>query len=377
MVKIYRNANTNIEYREKYVEHLGSNRMLDFHKRIPGYQLSPLCNMDELAREIGVGELVVKDESNRYGIQSFKGLGASYSIYCIIRDIWEKVKQTTFEVEYLWDSSLNTLESITFTAATDGNHGKAVAWFSKLIDQHAVIYMPKDSADSRIKNIETEGAKVVLIDGTYDDCVQECNRDALQKGWHIVSDTAYPNNMDRPLDIVLGYTSLFKELEIQRDRNFDYVIIPVGVGGIASAAALYFHHYRKSNTKIITVEPLSSDCMMESLIKGEPTFSIGKQDSIMAGLNCGYPSLIAWDLLKNSIYLSVAISDNYVTKAMRMYHEEGIMAGESGAAALAGLLAIMDNQELACDLNLDSSSILLLNTEGITNPSFYTSIIGN
>ncbi|MFD1887702.1 diaminopropionate ammonia-lyase [Paenibacillus wenxiniae] len=353
---------------------IANSEIIDFHKHIPGYDPSPLIKVESNSL---TKTMHIKDESTRFNINSFKGLGASYSIFSILKERLKKEMNIDLKASNLWDGSIKNLPSITFSAATDGNHGKAVAWFSKLIKQTAIIYMPENSAEARIKSIEAEGATVVLIDGTFDDCVRICNEDSTHNNYEIVSDTAYIGNLERPMSIILGYTTLFKELDVQTSQVYDYVFVPAGVGGIAAAAALYFKHYKKSNTKIIVVEPLSSSCILESLIANKAVASNGLQDSIMAGLNCGFPSLRSWDILKNSMYLSIAIPDMYVYTAATYYYRYGISTGESGAAALAGLLAIMDDPILSSNLNINSSSVLLLNTEGMTNPEFCFSLEAN
>ncbi|MCY8490942.1 diaminopropionate ammonia-lyase [Bacillus atrophaeus] len=373
--RFFLNPSNKFDADKTYTNYMKSEEVLKFHRKIHGYKPSPLLKLSNIGSLLDMSHLYVKDESGRYGIQSFKGLGASYSIYCIIKKMWREKFNTSFKIRDLWSPYLNLLGPITLTAATDGNHGKAVSWFTRLIKQQAIIYMPKESATSRIKSIEEEGAKVVLVNGTYDKCVRQCKKDAELNGRQVVSDTAYPGNMEQPFDIIVGYTTLFKELDEQCQELFDYVIVPAGVGGIAAAAALYFNYYKKSSTKIIVIEPLSSACIMESLIAGTPSFSKGRLDSIMAGLNCGFPSLLSWELLKNTVYFSVAIPDEYVIQAIKYYYDEGIISGESGASALAGLLAIIDHQDIARKLNILNSSVLLLNTEGNTNPAFYSSII--
>jgi len=363
--------NTNLHKNQDKNNLLSNNKIIDFHRSLPSYIPSPLINMN---RNPFTKIMHIKDESKRFNIESFKGLGASYSMFSILRNRLNKELNIDLNYDDLWNESITNMPAITFSAATDGNHGKAVAWFANLIKQTAVIYMPKNSIPARIETIQEEGAKVVLVDGTFDDCVRTCNNESKKRNYEIVSDTAYLGNLEQPMNIILGYTTLFKELDSQTSQVYDYVLVPAGVGGIAAAAALYFHHYKKTSTKIIVIEPLSSNCIMESLIANKAVESHGSQDSIMAGLNCGFPSLKSWDILKNSVYLSVAIPDRYVYDAANYYQQYGILTGESGAAALAGLLAIIDYPTLNLNLKISSSSVLLINTEGITNPEFYFSL---
>ncbi|WP_158642135.1 diaminopropionate ammonia-lyase [Brevibacillus laterosporus] len=380
MFKYYFNHN----YKEKlecvdYIQDLKNGEVIKFHRSIEGYKATPLIELKNLSNELRLKSIYVKDESMRFGIKSFKGLGASYSIYGIIKRLWDEHFGQSFNATDIWDwSKMKKIGPITFSAATDGNHGRAVSWFSKILKQQSIIYMPANSAKSRIEAIEEEGGKVVLVDGTYDDCVKLCNYESMKSRWEVVSDTAYTGNIENPKNVVLGYTTMFKEIEEQYgEEEFDYIFIPAGVGGVAAAGALYFNYYRKKKVKIITVEPYNSDCFYESLKNGKPLHCNGKQDSIMAGLNCGFPSLIAWELLKNSIYLSVSVPDENAVTAMKKYFSEGIVSGESGSAALAGVLGVLnhENKGLANKINLMNSRILVLNTEGDTDPDNYKKII--
>ncbi|WP_410985049.1 diaminopropionate ammonia-lyase [Bacillus cereus] len=364
---------------DNYVNHLENNTVVKFHSSIEGYQPTPLLEMPVLSKDLGIKKIYVKDESSRFGIKSFKGLGASYSIFQIVKTLWEKEYHSPFHVLDIWnDEKIKKLGQLTFAAATDGNHGKAVAWFSKLINQNAVIYMPSSSSQSRINAIKEEGGKVVLIDGSFDECVKRCNIDSTVNGWQIVSDTSYPGNMENPKNVLLGYTTIYKEIDQCINEEFDYIFIPTGVGGVAAAGALYFNYYKNSRkTKLVTVEPESSDCLYESLKNNKPSYCTGIQDSIMVGLNCGFPSLSSWEILRNSVYLSLVIPDKYAIQGMRKYHDVGIVSGETGSGSLAGVLSILDkqNKSLADKMELKNSTILILNTEGDTDTENYKRII--
>jgi diaminopropionate ammonia-lyase len=276
-------------------------------------------------------------------------------------------------------------------AATDGNHGRAVAWTAKMLGQKAVIYMPGDSVPARVENIRAEGAEVVLVPGTFDDCVARCAAAAAKNGWQAISDTAYPGYREIPGWILLGYTSIFVELEGilhgPDKANVDAVILPAGVGGLAAAGAFYYaRHYGAQRPVLICIEPVSSDCFLESVRsgKGEARPTKGKQTSIMAGLNCGIPSPLAWPIVRDAMHFFLAVKDKYAEEAMRrFYHPLGmdqrIVAGESGASGLAALLALTNSDKLArvrpqLPLN-HSSRILLINTEGDTDPVNFKKIV--
>lgn len=368
---------------------LGSSDMLDFHKSLAGYAPTPLVSLPGLAASLGVGEIYVKDESYRFGIKAFKAFGASYAIYRFLKRQWENRfgAGVPFNEKSFKDPQvLKKLGAFTFCAATDGNHGRAVAWTAKKLKQRAIIYMPENTARSRIDNIESEGAEVVLVPGTFDDCVDRCAADAEKNNWQAVSDTAYPGYMEIPKYIMLGYTSIFREMEAVIDRDnkpgIDFVFLPAGVGGLAAAGTSYYvRRYGEKRPGLICVEPSDCDCFLESVKygSGEPLPTRGKQESIMAGLNCGIPSPVAWPIIRDGMELFIAVTDNYAEEAMRAYYKENITAGESGASGLAGLLALIRDHDLKeakkkVGLNKDSR-ILLINTEGDTDPVNYRKII--
>jgi diaminopropionate ammonia-lyase len=371
---------------------LANNDMLTFHKSIEGYAPTPLVELPLIAQSLGVKSVYVKDEAHRFGIKAFKAFGASYAIYRFLMDQWQKRfgQDEPFNEKSFKDPNvLQRLGSFTFCAATDGNHGRAVAWTANKLKQRAIIYMPDNTAQSRIDNIKMENAEVVLIPGTFDDCVTRCAQDAEKNGWQAISDTAYPGYMEIPKFIMLGYTSIFKEMEevgplhCESEAGIDFMFLPAGVGGVAAAGTSYYvQRYGANRPKLIAVEPSDCDCFLESVKygKGKPLPARGKQESIMAGLNCGIPSPVAWPIIRDGIELFTAITDDYVIDAMRAYHKEGIISGESGAAGLAALTALVNDEKLKqakdqIDIN-KNSRILLLNTEGDTDPVNYKKIVG-
>jgi diaminopropionate ammonia-lyase len=366
--------------------------MLAFHRSLPGYEPTPLRELPALAFRLGLGAVLVKDESKRFNIKAFKALGASYAIYRFLKKQWRGRFRTPFTPESFRDAvTLAALGSFTFCAATDGNHGRAVAWTAKKLGQKVVIYMPADSVQTRVENIRCEGAEVVLVTGTFDDCVKRCAGDAAKNGWHAISDTAYPGYREIPGWILLGYTTIFAELEgvlHQPDKaGVDVVILPAGVGGLAAAGAFYYSRaYGAERPVLICVEPVSSDCFLESIRfgKGEALPTRGKQTSIMAGLNCGIPSPLAWPIVRDATHFFLAVGDEYAVQAMRRYYrplgiDPRVVSGESGASGLAALLALTNSDKLAAlraKLPLNQNSrVLLLNTEGDTDPMNFQKIV--
>jgi diaminopropionate ammonia-lyase len=371
---------------------LNDSGMLDFHRSLPGYEPTPLRELPDLAFRLGLGAVLVKDESKRFNIKAFKALGASYAIYRFLKKQWQIRFGAPFTPASFQDEvALAQLGSFTFCAATDGNHGRAVAWTAKKLGQKAVIYMPADSVAARVEAIRGEGAEVVLVEGTFDLCVERCAADAAKNGWQAISDTAYPGYREIPGWILLGYTSIFAELEGTLHRpdraNVDAVILPAGVGGLAAAGAFYYaRRYGASRPCLICVEPVSSDCFLESVRfgKGEALATRGNQTSIMAGLNCGVPSPLAWPIVRDAMHFFLAVGDEYAEQAMRRYfHPLGmdpkIVSGESGASGLAALLALTNSDKLAkirVQLPLrHDSRVLLINTEGDTDPVNFQKVV--
>jgi diaminopropionate ammonia-lyase len=380
------------DWSDPFFDFLKSTDMGEFHRSIDGYAETPLVSLPKLAAELGLGEILVKDESHRYGINAFKGLGASYAIYRFLQGEWRKKFSEAMPftpASFKDPATMQKLGAYTFCAATDGNHGKAVAWTANKLRQRAVIYMPDNSAQARIDNITRENAEVVLVPGTFDDCVERCANDAKKNGWQVIGDTAYPGYMEIPCYIILGYSTIFRELEANIAKpgtdkaGVDLVFLPAGVGGVAAAGASYFTlRYGKDRPALVCVEPKESDCFLESIKNGngEPLFTKGNQMSIMAGLNCGMPSLIAWPIIRDSMELFIGVEDPWAEAAMRAHHREGVISGESGASAMAGLIALMTSdamrearERLAVGRH---TRAFVLNTEGATDPVNHARVVG-
>ncbi len=371
---------------------LQRNDMLEFHKSITGYFPTPLISLSSLSKSLKVKNIYVKDESKRFGLKAFKALGASYAIFRTINKKWKNNYGSDLTAKEFFNADIkNKIGDFTFCAATDGNHGMAVAWTANKLKQKAIIYMPSNTAKSRIDNISNENGKVVLIDGTFDDCVEKVAEDSRKNGWQVISDTAYPGYMEIPAYILLGYTTIFKEIEQQiKSQNLsfpDFVFLQSGVGGLSAAGTShYVLNYGDARPKLISVEPVDSDCFLESVKNGngETLPTKGKQESIMAGLNCGIPSPLAWKIIKDGMDFFLSVSDDYAEEAMRLYYypkgnDERIISGESGSAGLAGLLALCKNSKLEEAKNKlginGKSNILLINTEGDTDPENYRKVI--
>ena len=366
---------------------LRNSDMFDFHRSLEGYEATPLVPLPGIADSLGLNKVLVKDESFRFGINAFKALGASYAIYRFLKERWENKFDAPFNPESFSNPEvLEKLGAFTFCAATDGNHGRAVAWTAKMLRQQAVIYMPADTVPARIASIQSEGARVEIVEGTFDDCVGEASKNAKEQGWFEIADTAYAGYMTIPSWVLNGYSTLFREMESEingkREAQIDFIFLQAGVGAFAAAGASYYtQRYGKHRPKLICVEPVEAAGFLDSIHDGEgdPIPAKGKMETIMAGLNCGIPSLAAWPILKDSIELFLAISDDYAKKAMIQFAKAGVVSGESGASGLAALLALVNDPALAearRKIGLDAHSrVLLINTEGDTDPENYQKII--
>lgn len=351
-------------------EILKNSEALNYHQTLAEYNSTPLVQLENLAAKYEVGNIYVKDESHRFGLNAFKGLGASYAIY--------KTLQTGINIS-------------TFCTATDGNHGRAVAWASKKEGKKAVVFVPKDTVESRIKAIENEGAKVIVINGNYDETCEAAAKACEENGWKLIQDTSSVGYEDIPAQIMAGYLTHFQELESTlhpaSKPKIDVVFLQAGVGSWAAAGIWYYlNRYGKQKPKIVLVEPYESDGILASFKAAKPVKPQGNFKTIMAGLNCGIPSLSAWDIIKNGADISIKIKDNYVIDAIKQLYnpignDEQIISGESGAAGLAGFLAIMHQDSLLKveeTLRLNSNSnILFFNTEGATDPINFNKIVGD
>lgn len=352
------------------------------HRRLPGYAPTPLVSCPDIAAGLGVGAVWAKDESRRLGLPSFKVLGASYAV-C-------RVLAQRLGAEPAWATigdfraALAPLGRLTLTAATDGNHGRAVAWMARLLGADAVIYVPRGTAPARIAAIESEGARVTVVAGDYDAAVRRSALDASDT-CIVVSDTSWPGYTRVPAWVSDGYTTIMGELGDQFAAAGaaapDLVAIPVGVGALASAVV---RHYKSGLAGpapfLLGVEPSGARCVQESLRAGTLTTVPGPHASIMAGLNCGTPSRTAWPFLRRGLDAMVAVGDDWARRAMRALAEAGVVAGETGAAALAGLLAVCrtpDGAPVRAAARLGArSSVLLLCTEGATDPAAWERVTG-
>jgi diaminopropionate ammonia-lyase len=353
-----------------------------FHERLPEYAPTPLVNAERLAEELGVGQVWVKDESSRLGLPSFKILGASWATYRALEVRGRFTDQAWTTVQELARLVAATTGIEQLAAATDGNHGRAVARVARWLGLKASIFVPADTSRARIEAITSEGAQLEVVAGGYGDAVRRSAREASDTCL-VISDTSWPGYVDIPHCVVSGYSTIFEETEQQLARcdarTPDVVVVQVGVGALASAAV---RHWRAASAKtaprLIAVEPLAAACNLRSMQAGRLVTIPGPHDSIMVGLNCDSPSLVAWPDVSGGIDLFLAVGDDAARKAMRSLARVGVVAGETGAAGLAGLEELTRGAARSCRdrLGIDSSaSVLLISTEGATDPQAYAHIV--
>ena len=354
---------------------------IDLHRKLPGYEPTPLVECPGVASELGLGSVWVKDESSRLGLPAFKMLGASYAVYrALVERLGEEPDWETIEE---LRAICAVLQPMTLAAATDGNHGRAVARMARLLGLGAKVYVPQGTVQARIEAIESEGATMEVVEGDYDAAVRRSAQDGSDR-CIVVSDTSWPGYRTIPSWVIDGYSTIFFEVMEQFGAQAprpDVVVIPVGVGALAAAT---INHFKNESAEpcpiIISVEPMSADCVLESLRAADLVAVPGPHESIMAGLNCGTPSPLAWPLVSRGIDVAVAIDDDWAREAMRALAKVGITAGETGAAALGGLMALLSGKNAAalrrsCGLDADDS-VLVLSTEGATDPDAYRAIVG-
>jgi diaminopropionate ammonia-lyase len=331
-----------------------------FHARLPDYAPTPLVAAPALADELGVTEVVVKDESSRLGLPAFKMLGASWATFRALEaraggslDGWRTIDELRSAVE--------PLRPLTLACATEGNHGRAVARIAWLVGLDAHIVVPEHVAVARVEAIRGEGARIETIDGTYDDAIER-SAQLIGERTLVVSDTAWPGYEQIPEWVVEGYSTIFEEIEEAGAAAPDVVVVQMGVGSLAAAA---IRHYRGRGVRILGVEPLAAACVMASIEHGQLATVPGPHDSSMGGLNCGRPSIVAWPDLSAGLDAVVAIDDGAAQAAIDRLAALGLASGPSGAAGLGGLFALGDVAGARERLGLSAASrVLVLNTEG-------------
>ncbi len=333
----------------------------------PGYAPTPLLELPALAAALGLAELRYKDERGRFGLKSFKALGGAYAVRRVL------------------SRQPRPAKDVTVTCATDGNHGRSVAWGAQLFGCRCVIFIHETVSEGRAEAIRRYGAEVRRVKGNYDGAVRHAADAAAKNGWYVVSDTSYEGYREVPRDVMHGYGVMAGEIFAQwpADRVPTHVFVQAGVGALAAAlCASFWLHWRERRPRCVVVEPSRADCFYRSVEAGRPVAVHGVLDTVMAGLACGEVSALAWEVLATGADAVVAIDDAYALEAVRVLAapragDPVVVAGETGAAGLAALLALQARPELRAQLALDGdSAVLLLGSEGDTDPEIYRRIVG-
>lgn len=353
-------------------------------KTWPGYAVTPLHSMTSLAKTACVASIRYKDESQRFGLKSFKALGGAYAVARQLQQALERrisICPTMSElIEGRWKKEV---EDLVVSCATDGNHGRSVAWGAQMFGCRCVIYIHRDVSEGRKRAIEAFGAEVIRTDGNYDASVRQADTDAKTNGRIIVSDTSYEGYMEIPKDVALGYTVMLSEIVEQLGGEIPtHVFVPGGVGGLASAVGGYFWDlWGNKRPRLVVVEPVNANCLQLSAQSGKPVVVEGDLNTLMAGLACGEVSALAWQILDTGADDFMTLSEDAIPATMRLLakgyqSDPAIEAGESAVPGLAAALLARNSTAFSAALKLDNNSrLLVIGTEGATDPELYQQLV--
>ena len=343
------------------------------------YEPTPLHSFDDMAEDTGVSSIFYKDEYSRFTLKSFKALGGAYAVANLLI---KKLKEEGINAN---SSDLisgvykdHTLKH-TVCCATDGNHGRSVAWGAQQFGCNCEIYIHRNVSEGREKAIANYGALVNRIKGNYDDSVRIAAEVAEKNGYTVVSDTSYEGYTDIPKDVMQGYTVMVDEAMKQMNDTPTHVFLQGGVGGFPSAVVSFLQESLDCPPIFVVVEPVNADCLFQSAVNGKPTAVHGDLDTIMAGLACGEVSVLAWSILENYAPHFMTITDESIPKAMQLLANRTppIIAGESAITGLAGFLIACNDGELKSKLMInENSKILFFGTEGDTDEEMYEQLVG-
>ncbi len=365
-------------------------KVYNYHQSLPGYQMTPLESLDQLAGHLQIDKLWVKNEAGRFDLNAFKGLGASYAVAAYFAE------RLNLDLENLSFEELNheisRADKVTLATATDGNHGKSLAWAARLFNQDAVVYMPKGSSPERLKAIRSEGARAEMTELNYDATVKLIAEEAEEEGWVVIQDTAWEGYEKIPLWIMQGYSTLVSEIRGQLAEELEtvtHVILQAGVGSFAAAVlSSLLSELPDKEVQFIIVESDQADPFFQSAHRkdGQAVSVEGDLATIMAGLACGKASSTAWEVLKEKADFFASCSDEVSARGMRvlgnpLMGDSAIRAGESGAVPAGFLYEVIQNphyQDLKTSLSLGKHArVLVINTEGDTDPENYRKIVWN
>lgn len=360
-----------------------------FQQSHPNYEQTPLLELTHLAHYLDVQHIYVKDESYRFGLNAFKVLGGMYAIGNYLAKKLDRDLETLSFAELTSPQIKKQLGKLTFITATDGNHGKGVAWAARELGHKCVVYLPKGASPERVEAIRKEGADVQVTDGNYDDAVRLAAQTANENEWIVLQDTSWEGYEEIPNWVMQGYTTLAKEIVDQLPENHlpTHLFLQVGVGSYAASVAAFFAAYYKEHCpKIILIEPHQANCFYQSFAHEKDDFQIvsGNLQTIMAGLSCGEPNPKAWEILKTCAEGTISADDRIAALGMRILGhpletDARIIAGESGAVPAGVLHCLMTDdryKHLKDELQINAdSNIVLINTEGDTDEKHYLQVV--
>lgn len=366
--------------------------ILAYHRTWPEYRETPIHSLPRLAAYAGVRSIYVKDEAQRFGIQSFKVLGGTWAVARALAERWRlgegPVSAGSLKAAASWAAA------VTLAAASDGNHGMGVAWTARELGQRAVIFLPAGTRSSRVDRIAAMGAEVHVTDMNYDDTVQHVAQQAAEHGWLLIQDTSWPGYEQIPRWVTQGYLSMaleaFQQLDVRGMEPPTHVILQAGVGSLAAAVTgFYANRYGTASCPTILIaEPTLAPALLESARRSDGQLAKigGAMETVMAGLACGEPNPLAWPLLRSWAAFFVACSDSVAARGTRILSnplgdDARILAGESGSMPVGLLVSLMDDprcHKARKAFRLTSQSrILLFNTEGIPDPGLFLDIVWN
>lgn len=373
--------------KEQYFSEEVQKEVIHYHKIFPQYKPTDLVILHNLADKLQVKDIYIKEESSRFQLGSFKVLGGSYAMGKILAEHLGK-EITTLTYQDIIGSNLKEKErNLTFITATDGNHGKGVAWTAAVMKSLTYVLMPKGSSRERLENILKMGAKAWITDKNYDDTVRLASHIAKENGYILVQDTAWEGYKEIPLWIMQGYSTMVSECIKQMPQKPTHIFLQAGVGSMAAAVAGCFRQiYQEKCPRIIIVEAQAADCFYQTIKRQDGhLFKVeGELSTIMAGLACGEPSILAYSILEKDADVFLSCEDFVAANGVRILSnpiegDQKILAGESGAAGLGALTEILRrpcNRELKREIGLNEDSVVLVfNTEGVTDKCSYRQIV--
>ena len=343
------------------------------------YKPTPLYSFSDMAKDTGVTSILYKDENPRFSLKSFKALGGAYAVANLLIKKLKELGIDANSSDLISGIYKDETSKFTVCCATDGNHGRSVAWGAQQFGCNCEIYIHRNVSEGREKAIAKYGAVVNRIKGNYDDSVRVAAEVAESNNYTVVSDTSYEGYTDIPKDVMQGYTVMVDETLKQMDDIPTHVFLQGGVGGFPAAVVSFLVESLECPPIFIVVEPVNADCLFKSAVNGEPTAIHGDLDTIMAGLACGEVSVLAWSILESYTSHFMTITDESIPKTMQMLanRQIPIVAGESAVTGLAGFLIACNDSDLKSKLMInENSKILFFGTEGDTDEKMYEQLVG-